>query len=410
MKKGIIFGFICFISLFLIGNVEAREKTLNELLAEASANRKAYNAAKSQKELTEDEKNAATSQKIKVEEEINTIRNEITKTEEEIAKIQEDIKKKDKQMKEIMSFVQVSNGETNYLEYIFGATDFTDFIYRVSVAEQLGDFNKKLIDEYNRDIEKLDKKRKELETKQEELNKKQQELAELEAKLSAQIEKISEGMSTQDDEYKTTISLIKSLESLGCQGNETKSSCQSRIAASMRRKASSSSNTNISGTPISGGFYMPLAKGRMTSDYGYRGSEFHTGIDFSNGAVSNVYPVTAGRVVHITYGSTNTCGNHIVYVYHDVKGGYTTSYWHLTNARVSVGQDVYPNTVLGQTGGPGYVDGYYDRHGNYIQCAFGGHVHLNLFNGLATSNSGRINPRTLINNIPNQGTYFTSPR
>ena len=287
-------------------------------------------------------------------------------------------------MKEIMSFVQVSNGETNYLEYIFGATDFTDFIYRVSVAEQLGDYNKKLIDEYNKDIEKLDNKKKELETKQEELNKKQQELAELEAKLSAKIEKIAEGMSTQDDEYKTTIALIKSLKALGCKGSETKSSCQARIAASMRNK-SSSSNTNISGTPVSGGFYMPLAAGRVTSDYGPRSLDYHTGIDFATGSVSNVYPVTAGRVVHITYGSTKTCGNHIVYVYHDIRGGYTTSYWHLINAKVSVGQDVYPNTVLGQIGGVGYTDGYYSSSG-WVTCAYGGHVHLNLFNGLATTN------------------------
>lgn len=409
MKK--VFLFI-FISIFVFSSfsvVEAKEKTLDELSAEASANRKAYNAAKSEKDLTEDEKNEVTSKKIKVEEEISSIREEITKIEEEITKIQEDIKKKDKQMKEIMSFVQISNGETNYLEYIFGATDFTDFIYRVSVAEQLGDFNKKLIDEYNRDIEKLDNKKKELVTKQDELNKKSQELAELEAKLSVKIEKITEGMSTQDDEYKTTIALIKSLKALGCAGNETKSSCQARIAAAMRKKASSSSYTNTAGTPVSGSFYMPLARGYMTSDYGARSLDYHTGIDFSNGSVSNVYPVTAGRVVHITYGSTSTCGNHIVYVYHDIKGGYTTSYWHLTNARVSVGQDVYPNTVLGQTGGAGYSDGYYSG-GKFIKCAYGGHVHLNLFNGLATTNSGRINPRTLINNIPREGTYFTSPR
>ena len=54
-----------------------------------------------------------------------------------------------------MKFVQISNGETNYLEYIFGATDFTDFIYRVSVAEQLGEYNDRLIKEYNADIESL---------------------------------------------------------------------------------------------------------------------------------------------------------------------------------------------------------------------------------------------------------------
>jgi murein DD-endopeptidase MepM/ murein hydrolase activator NlpD len=151
---------------------------------------------------------------------------------------------------------------------------------------------------------------------------------------------------------------------------------------------------------------MPLARGYVTSDYGQRSMDYHTGIDFSNRSVSNVYPVANGRVVHITYGSTSTCGNHIVYVYHNIGSGYTTSYWHLTNANVTVGQNVTPNTVLGQTGGAGYTDGQY-YNGKYVQCAYGGHVHLNLFRGLTTTNSGRINPRILMPQIPSEGTYFT---
>ena len=44
-------------------------------------------------------------------------------------------------------------------------------------------------------------------------------------------------------------------------------------------------------------------------------------------------------------------------------------------------------------------------------CAFGVHVHLNLFDGntwnVLRPNSGRINPRTIMPQIPKQGVYFT---
>ena len=144
---------------------------------------------------------------------------------------------------------------------------------------------------------------------------------------------------------------------------------------------------------------MPIAYGYVTSDYGWRGSEFHTGIDFSGtGHGSNVYSVASGVVVNITYPAyRGACGNHIVYVFHNINGvQYTTSYWHMINVSVSVGQNVTPNTVLGHMGGLHSED----------SCAYGAHVHLNLFRGLSTNNSGRINPRIMMPNIPGEWVYF----
>ena len=375
----------------------AGEKTLGQLKAEAQANRDAYAKAKSQKELSESERNQATAEKNKVQGEISSIQNELKGIEDQINKIKEDIDKKDKQMKEIMGFVQVSNGESNYLEYIFGAADFTDFIYRVSVAEQLNDYNQKLINEYNDDIKKLDSKQKELTVKQQELEKKSQELTILEAKLSKEVEEISEGMLSKEEEYKTTISLINNLKKFNCSDNQTLSQCQSIVAS----RASSSSGGSYSGAaPTStNGTYMPIAYGYVTSDYGWRSGEFHTGIDFSgSGHGSNVYSVASGVVVNITYPSyRGACGNHIVYVFHNINGvQYTTSYWHMINVNVSVGQAVGPNTVLGHMGGLHSED----------SCAYGAHVHLNLFRGLSTSNRGRINPRIMMPQIPGEWQYF----
>lgn len=383
--------------------VDAKEQTLNQLLAQAKANRDAYNKAKNQKELSEQERADAIKQKASVESEIKNINSQLKNIQKEVTELQKSIDKKDTEIKEIMKFVQVSNGESAYLEYAFGASSFTDFIYRVSVAEQLSDYNDELIKSYNKDIKNLETKQRELSAKQAELNKKQQELTVLEAKLSKEIETLQEGMLTKDREYQTSIDLINSMKALGCDGNDTMTRC-------LNKNKPDSSGGSISGgqIPSTNGTYMPIAKGRVTSDYGSRSSDFHTGIDFSNSHYGdNVYPVASGRVLLVQAPGTYTesgrnCGNYIVYVQHNINGHtYITSYWHLASPSVSRGQTVTANTVIGKMGGLHSVD----------ECSFGVHVHLNLFDGntwnVLRPNSGRINPRTIMPQTPRAGVYFT---
>lgn len=382
-----------------IQGVNAKELTLNQLEAQAKANRDAYNKAKEQKALTETERAQATKQKAEVENEIKSIDAELKTIEADITKLQESMKVKDKEIKELMKFVQVSNGDSAYLEYAFGASSFTDFIYRVSVAEQLSSYNDKLIKEYNENVKQLEQKQKELATKQNELSKKQQELTVLEAKLSKEIETLQSGMISKDQEYKTQINLINSMKKRGCSGNDTISSCQRTI----------SSGGNIASV---NGTYMPISSGYVTSDYGWRviggTREFHTGIDFSRSiAGDTVYPIADGEVIMLD--NNPTCGNHIVYVKHNINGhSYITSYWHLSSWSVSVGQKVSYTTKIGSMAGRNSVD----------RCSGGIHVHLNLFDNRGNSwenrviaggnpNSGRINPRTVAPQIPGHNGYFS---
>ena len=216
MKKIICMLAVLCISISVVFNVSAAEKTLRQLKADAEANREAYAKAKNDKAMTEEERDKTTAEKQQVQAEISSIQEETKKIEQQIIKLQENIKKKDKQMKDIMGFVQVSNSESNYMEYIFGTTDFTDFIYRISVAEQLNDYNDKLIDSYNNDVKNLDEKQKQLSIKQQDLVKKEQELSVLEAKLNDDIEAISEGMLSKEEEYRTQISLINNLTKKEC--------------------------------------------------------------------------------------------------------------------------------------------------------------------------------------------------
>ena len=199
MKKYFM-GFLLIAMLFVpTWNVNAAQ-TLNDLIKEAEANKAAYEKAKNQKALTEKERDEATAQKAEVEKEIESINAEVKQIEKDVENLQKSIEIKDKEIKNLMKFVQVSNGESAYLEYAFGASSFTDFIYRVSVAEQLSSYNEELINEYNQNIKDLEQKQKDLATKQTELSKKQQELTILEAKLNKEIENIKEGMLSKDAE------------------------------------------------------------------------------------------------------------------------------------------------------------------------------------------------------------------
>lgn len=381
--------------------VTAKESTLNELLSQAKANREAYNKAKNQKALTEQEKKDAQAQKVQVQHEIESIDKQLEQLEKDVNDLRKSIETKDKEIKEIMEFVQVSNGENSYMEYAFGASDFTDFIYRMAVAEQLSSYNDELIDGYNKDIEALEKKEKDLNSKQAELSKKQQELTVLEAKLNKEIETIQEGILSKDEEYKTQMALINSMKSRGCSGNDTLSSCQRKV----------NNNSNI---VSANGTYMPIAKGYVSSDYGWRDlngdgykEDFHTGIDFSRSiAGDTVYPIASGEVILLT--NNPSCGNHIVYVKHNIGGhSYVTSYWHLSSWSVRVGQMVSANDKIGSMAGRNSGD----------TCSGGIHVHLNLFDNQNNKwetaaangypNSGRINPRTVAPQIPGHMQYFS---
>lgn len=399
MKK-VLFLIISF-CLIIPSFAHAKEATLNELLASAKANREAYAKAKSEKQLSEAEKAETIKEKEEITKEIDNINVKVKQLESEIKKLEEDIKVKDKEIKSLMEFVQVANGENSYLEYAFGASDFTEFIYRVAVAEQLSSYNDELMDEYNTKIEESNKQKTELAKKEEELASKKQQLSLLEVKLDKEIEKISEGMLSKDQEYKTQMSLINSMKSRGCKGTDTLTSCQQRLN-------SSSSVVNANGT------YMPIVKGYVTSDYGYRDldgdgykEDYHTGIDFSRSVAGDaVYPIASGQVILLNYNAS--CGNHIVYVKHNINGhSYVTSYWHLSSWTVRVGQNVSANTQIGKMAGR--------NSGDY--CSGGIHVHLNLFDNANNKwennaargypNANRINPRKAVPQIPGHMAYFS---
>lgn len=404
MKKRlskIFYPFLCVILLSVSAlsfPVQVKGETLGDLKDKLEKKEQEYKNNTAEKELTDKEITTVKEEIGSISNQIEENRNTITKLGEEIIKLNEEIAKKEQEIKDIVKFYQISSGTSTYLEYIFGATDFTDLIYRVAVSEQLVDYNDKLIDDYNNSVEESKKKQKELEEQEIELQKKQ---TELESKLTSLGKKLSEfveiGMDIEE-EIKAQKEAIKIYEEqYNCKDDEEISACTTKQL------------------PADTSFWRPLKVGVRTDEYGYRTyklngkwiSDFHTGIDISvydNGNVP-VYASAAGVVIYIV--SKSSCGGNQIYLHHNINGKtYTTVYMHLRSVNVEVGDVVTKDTQIGVMGGSPSKE-YWDK------CSTGAHLHFMVANGLylkdynsySTLVSKTMNPRSIVN-FPSGGQYW----
>ena len=382
----------------------AAEKTLGTLKKELASLEKQLEENQNAQALTE-EQIAQTEQNIEtIKNEITSLNTEIKDLGEEINKLNDDIEKKEEEIKKLINFVQVSNGESTYMEYIFGAKDFTDFIYRVAVSEQVVDYNDKLIEEYNQLIETNKKKTAELQKKQEEAMQKQQQLELERVKLGQKMSDLGEGEQDLASQIKTAKASIQKLENDGCRDNETASACFQR-----KNPPSSGGGGIISDT----GFIRPITHGTITSEYNsgrphptLGGVRFHNGIDIGVSGGTPVYPTANGRVGAIVRRAS--CGGNQVFIYHNINGKtYTSGYLHLRSINVSVGQQVTTNTMIATSGGDPSVE-WWDG------CSTGAHLHFSLANGLYYSDyydydtylAHTFNPRNKVN-FPSTGGDFS---
>lgn len=312
---------------------------------------------------------------------------EIDRLQEEIEKSQKEIEKKDKESKNIISYYQVSNGENAYLEYAFGATDITDMIYRMSVVEQLTDYNDQVMKELKRLIE-------ENKRKTEELNKKQQELEDLKKKLESEKERIEQEVSGVEGTVPSTkgqIALYKQrvnyYKSRGCKSNDVIG-----VTCDKPPAISGGGSSGVAPGVLIGdnGFRFPVIGGRIS--WGYGGG--HRGVDITRGCGTPIYAVAPGRVYY--RGNTlDNYGAYMVLIVHNVNGRLVFSqYAHVQpNIPVSVGQDVDIGTVVAYMGSTGYSTG----------C----HLHLEMSQYYGWGYNGKYSQ--YINNIISPWTYVPRP-
>ena len=364
MKKviNIMLTFMLVLS-FLIIPEQVSAKTLRQLKNELALMQAEYNANKYEKNLTASQINEINKNIAAISTEVTNIGNSLITLNDEIEALTKDIADKTEQVKDIMNFVQVSKGETAYLEYAFGAQSFTDFIYRMSVSEQLAAYNSDLVDTYNNMIVENGKKIEALQVQTQELYAKQDSLEVQMKSLGNKLASLNEVNISIEEEIKLQTETIRLYEDMGCGLDEDISYCG-------RNKL-----------PVGTAFFRPINAGRVNSEYGMRFHPtqgryiLHAGVDLgSSGGNVPIYAAADGMVIALSI--KTSCGGNIVYIHHNINGKYyTTMYAHLRTINVSPKQVVTRNTVIGTMGGDAYTQ-------QWDKCTTGLHLHFQIANGL----------------------------
>lgn len=383
------------VNFFMPSNMDSvSAKTLRDLKNELEAKKNEYEESKHQQQLTEAEI-AGTKASIKtINDEITNITKEMIELKEEIELLNEEIVEKEKEIKSIVNYYQISNGEEAYLEYIFNAADFTDFIYRLAITEQLSDYNDKLIDEYNAKIKENEKKNKDLEEKTKSLQEKQKSLEKKMKSLKGSLNSILEENISIEEEIKMLEEYVDTYQ------NKYKCGLDESLDVCGRDKL-----------PPDTKFFRPVTSAAISAHFGWYSpwgnSTWHYGVDFAGtGHGAPVYATASGKVAGVM--KKWSCGGNMVFIHHLINGKkYTSNYAHLASVNVKVGDTVTRDTVIGRVGGNPGIE-YWDK------CSTGTHLHFQLAYGLylsdysswATYESKSFDPRTVMN-LPKKGVWMS---
>lgn len=259
-------------------------------------------------------------------------------------------------------------GDTSALEIILGASDFSDFVDKMQLVESISDYDAKLVDEIEAQLDNVNEVVETLNTDKAELEVEKASLVGNQTELEALLAENEEALATlygqkQDAEdhmhaYDNAIAEIDGriedyYESLKQQENQGGSSGGSYD------------------TPVYSGNYVWPAPGHYTLTSQYyeeRTGYYHGGIDIAGSGFMGTTIVAAASGTVITsnnscshnwgkYGSCGCGGGFGNYVWIDHGGGKATIYAHLSYTTVYEGQYVNAGEVIGYAGSTGYSTG-----------------------------------------------------
>lgn len=331
---------------------------------------------------------------------ISQTQEEIKALEVEIVELKERIEKRNELLKERAASFQEGGGTIDYLDVLFGAQSFSDFIDRVGAVATLVQADKDILDQHQKDKTDLETKQAEVKTKLADLEKMKKELEALKSTLDRQREEKAELMnSLKREEEEMHADMIAAEEEnavLAAQAAAIQKAIsleQARQAEVERQKAaaaaasastqqSSGGNSNsvqaASSPPVSSGSFTWPAPGYVSSGYGGRSLGNHFGIDIAKAGPNVPITAAADGVVIRSYYSTSY-GN-AIFVSHSINGQvYTTVYAHMSSRAVGSGAVVKKGQRIGTMGNTGQ--------------SFGQHLHFELHKGewnITKSNS--VNP------------------
>lgn len=257
----------------------------------------------------------------KTETDIEEKETEIAILEEEIKQVEADIERRSDILKDRAASLQRTGGSIRYVDVLFGAQSFTDFIDRVSLVTKITQSDQSLIENLQEDKDKVAEQRQVVADKLEELEAIVVELEHIQELTLIQKEEIEEKQEELEEKQEKSEELIKELEIEDLELERMITAARRRAEQERRaRLAQSQRNTvtqygsNTTGTPVhtgSGGLSTVLNAGShwnggSNTHYGYGSMDPQRGVFDCSGFVSWAFGQAGVNVSRSTDGLART--------------------------------------------------------------------------------------------------------
>ncbi|MBE8949294.1 MAG: peptidoglycan DD-metalloendopeptidase family protein [Quinella sp. 3Q1] len=290
----------------------------------------------------------------------------IDENETKLVEVTEELNEKHDVLKKRVRDIYI-NGQISYLDVLFGAQDFGDFLTRMDLLKRVMIRDSELVADvlaYQKEIKEVGKQLEADKRIQEELATKAQAAMEVKlekvAKQQALIDLMQNDKEVYDRQYDEMMASSAEVGRL----IHAKEEEMRRAAEEARRQAEmearGSQNDNSGGyvmQSFGGGMIWPVS-GPITSEFGWRthpifgSARFHSGLDI--GADYGVPICAAASGVVIESGWIGGYGNTIMI---DHGGGIVTLYGHNESLAVGVGQTVNQGDIIAYCGSTGNSTG-----------------------------------------------------
>ncbi len=235
------------------------------------------------------------------------------------------------------------NGQISYLDVLFGAKDFSDFMTRM-------DLLKRVIKQDYDLVQTVLSEKSEIESKQADLEKDRVQKAEQEKKTRAAREQREEKVKKRQ----ALLDKLKTDKAYYDRMYDEMMAASRQVTRMIQGSAQYSGTVSGGGT---GGMIWPIS-GPVTSEFGWRvhpitgTQKFHSGIDIGG---DYGQPIRAAQGGTVTYAGWISGYGNAVIINHG--SGITTLYGHNQSLAVSVGQSVSQGQVIAYCGSTGNSTG-----------------------------------------------------
>lgn len=263
---------------------------------------------------------------------------QIAQKEKQLADTEQSLKKNQKYLQKRVRDIYI-HGQISYLDILFGAKDFSDFLTRMDLIKRILRYDYDLITKIHQERNSIIQTKAELEKEKaateklyDEAKTKKFALDDKKSALDKMIDRIKYDKETSEKAYKELMNASE------------------QIALMIQRRGSSA----YVGT---GQMIWPLG-GPITSEYGWRthpiygNARYHSGIDIGGDYGMNIYAADSGTVTYS--GWISGYGNTVII---DHGNGVSTLYGHNQSLTVSVGQNISQGDVIAHCGSTGNSTG-----------------------------------------------------